>query len=251
VSAPATPPKTTELAPAQQQVAYGQRGVQLANMGELFRFAQAVVQSGMVPRGVDTPQKVMVAIQAGAELGMGPMQALQSYAVIGNRPALMVEPALALVMASGLLEQRSVRFDGEGPTRSCTVQLVRRGGLATEWTYSIEDAKRAGLLSKDTWRQHQDRMLYNRSMGYCLHDIFPDILRGRALVGVDDFEEPARREPVNVTPRVAREPEGPDPLLAQLEPGAPVSQPPALEPEVVPPEASPIEETDDADSATA
>lgn len=249
MSAPAAPSKSTELAPAQQQVAYGERGVQLANMGELFRFAQAVVQSGMVPRGIDTPQKVMVAIQAGAELGMGPMQALQSYAVVGNRPGLMVEPAMALVMASGQLAQRSVKFDGEGETRSCTVELVRRGGLATTWTFSLADAKRAGLLSKDVWRQHPDRMLYARAAGYCLHDLFADILRGRALVGVDDFDPPAAPER-NVTPRAPRaEDPGPDPLLAAIEaPGLP----PALEPEVVHPAASPIEETDDdADSATA
>lgn len=225
-------------------VPYGDRGVILRDLGECFRFAQAVVQSGLAPKALDTAQKVMIAIQSGAELGMPPMQSVSSYAVIGGRAALMVEPALALVMASGQLDQRAVVFSDAGQFRRCTVQLVRRGGLGVEWSYSMEDAKRAGLLSNPNWQKHPDRMLYNRAMGFCLHDLFPDVLRGHAIVGADDDYDGVRE--VNVTPPARAIETGPDPLLAQLEAGATSI---ALELEVEPPEAIPTEESDHARSA--
>lgn len=235
----------TAVALEKAPVAYGQRGVQLTTLDELFRFSQAVAQSGLAPRGMDTPQKIMVAVQAGAEVGLSPMQAVHSYAVINGKPSLMVEPAMALVMASGLLTESSREYTGEGPTRACRVQLVRRGGHSTEWTYSMEDAKRAGVSNKDPWKQHPDRMLYARAAGYCMHDLFPDVLRGHRIGGVDDFEPSGR-----VQVEVLKEPplsapttfSGPDPLMAQIEAG---NTPIALELDVEPREAILIEESED------
>jgi hypothetical protein len=53
---------------------------------EAFRLATALAASGMAPRGIDKPEQIMVAIMAGAELGLAPFQALQSFAVVNGRP---------------------------------------------------------------------------------------------------------------------------------------------------------------------
>lgn len=199
-------------------IGFGQRGLQLLTLDDAFRFSKYVVASGLAPKSYKTAEQVLVAIQAGAEVGFGPMQALQAVAVIGGVPRLMVEPALALVLASGLLAMRSDRCEGEGLKRTAVVALVRKGGLAVERTFSVEDAKRAGLENSNVWRAYPDRMLYARALGYALHDLFPDVLRGmRVAETMDDYgqEEPAVR---SVTPRPAEL--GPDPLALQLESGS-------------------------------
>ena len=43
-----------------------QRGVQLGNLDEAYRFAQAVCRSGLAPKG-DKPESVMVKMQVGKE----------------------------------------------------------------------------------------------------------------------------------------------------------------------------------------
>lgn len=222
MTAPAT---TTAVAPARAAapVAFGARGVQLSSLEDAYRFAKYVSASGLAPKSFRTPEQVLVAVQWGAEVGFSPMQALNSIPVINGRPSIMVEPALALALSSGLLVQRADRFEGEGLLRTAIVGLVRKGGMAIERRFSVEDAKRAGLESKDVWRAYPDRMLLARALGYALKDLFPDVLRGMAVAETLDEFAPVDTEPErNITPRRPAE-LGPDPLLAALEAG-PTSQ---------------------------
>jgi len=250
VSAPAAVPPPSSL-PAKAPpapIAVGARGVELRTLDEMFRFAQAVVQAGLAPRGMDTPQKVLVAIQWGAELGLSPMQSVQGLPIVNGRPRPEVAVALALVMGSGLLEQRHERWEGEGDQRRCVAALVRRGGMAVERSFSLAEAKRAGLTSKDNWKHFPDRMLYARAMGHALNDLFPDVLRGVAPAGSEDFIYDVDPAPLadRLPPRRPAE-QGPDPLLARLEAENathPISQ--AIELELQDErEPAPIEETDD------
>jgi hypothetical protein len=55
---------------------------------ETFRLSEAIHMSGMAPNGFDTSQKVMIAMLAGLEIGLPPMAAVQSVAVINNRPCI-------------------------------------------------------------------------------------------------------------------------------------------------------------------
>jgi hypothetical protein len=58
----------------------------------------------MAPESLDTLEKVMVAILHGLEVGLTPMNALQSIAVINGRPTIWGDGAVGLIRASGLLE---------------------------------------------------------------------------------------------------------------------------------------------------
>ena len=69
-------------------VTAGSHGLQLQDYDQMYRFATAVVKSGFAPKDVKSPEAALVAIQMGAEVGLAPMQALQSVAVINGRPSL-------------------------------------------------------------------------------------------------------------------------------------------------------------------
>jgi hypothetical protein len=123
---------------------------------------------------------VLVAIQMGAEIGLSPMSAVQNIAVINGRPSLWGDAMLALV-----LQHRDcmdvIEDDLNDITKAgkATCIVKRRGRSPTTRTFSIEDAKKAGLWTKQgPWQQYPSRMLQMRARGFALRDAFPDALRG-------------------------------------------------------------------------
>lgn len=155
-------------------------GLVFKRMDDMFRFAKYVQASHLAPKSFDTPEKILVAIQSGLELGMKPMRALQSIAVINGRPSLWGDAALGLVKASGLCECIKETIEGERDDRVAVCVSKRKGDPEElKTTYSVADAKTAGLWGKSgTWTTNPNRMLKYRARGFNLRDNFPDVLCG-------------------------------------------------------------------------
>jgi len=143
---------------------------------QLIQFAESLANSHLVPKSYQGKRDdCLVALQFGAFMGIHPMQALQNIAVINGRPSLWGDAVLALVRASPLCE--SVSEKREGDTAICTVK--RRGEAPQTRTFSVNDARRAGLWSKPgPWRDYPARMLQMRARSFALRDVFPDVLLG-------------------------------------------------------------------------
>lgn len=144
---------------------------------EALTFSKYLADSDMVPKDFKgRPANCLIAMQWGAELGLKPMQAMQNLAVINGRPSLWGDAVIALVRSSPLCEY--VIESDDGNTATCRVK--RRGDPAEQArTFSMEDAKTAGLLSKQgPWTQYPKRMRQMRARAFALRDVFPDVLRG-------------------------------------------------------------------------
>ena len=152
--------------------------VQLRSLDDTWRLAKAIYASGLAPTSFKNEQAILVAILMGCELGLGPMQAIQSIAVINGRPSIYGDTALALVRQSGLLENYAQEFSGEGESKVAIVKIKRKGESPQEFRFSVADAKRAQLWGKNVWAQYPDRMLMFRARGFALRDCFGDVLRG-------------------------------------------------------------------------
>jgi hypothetical protein len=186
-------------------------GLALATFDDAFRFAKMVSQSDFAPKDFrGKPESCLLAIQHGSEVGLSPMQSLQSIACINGRPSVWGDAALALVMSSPVCEYVRETVDGDGDSMVATCEAKRRGyEKATVVRFSVADAKKAGLWGKaGPWTQYSRRMLQMRARGFTLRDAFPDVLRG--LVTAEEAQdypaaEPARepaREPVVVIPKL-------------------------------------------------
>lgn len=155
-------------------------------LDEAAQIAKIIVQSGMAPRGYDRPEKACVAILCGLEVGLTPMAALQSIAVINGTPALYGDGLLAVVRASGLLEdiKESIELDPAGVPLSATCETKRRGEPTwTKHVFTRADAEKAGLWRKQgPWTQYPGRMLAMRARAWALRDKFADALRGMKMV---------------------------------------------------------------------
>ncbi|MBF5006886.1 recombinase RecT [Diaphorobacter caeni] len=143
---------------------------------QAITFSGYLADSDLVPKDFKgKPGNCLIAMQWGAELGLKPLQAIQNIAIINGRPALWGDAVIALVRSSPACEY--VIEESDGKTAICKVK--RRGEPEQFRSYSMDDAKQAGLLGKQgPWSQYPKRMLQLRARAFALRDVFPDVLRG-------------------------------------------------------------------------
>ncbi|KGR44467.1 hypothetical protein [Xanthomonas vasicola] len=175
-----------------------QQGTQIAQPRQQFdlspqtfeqalTFADYLADSDLVPKDFKgKPANCLIAMQWGAELGLKALQAIQNIAIINGRPALWGDSVLAIVRASPLCEYVTESDDGD--TATCRVK--RRGEAEEVRTFSMADAKTAGLLGKaGPWTQYPKRMRQMRARAFALRDVFTDVLRGMAIAEeIMDFQ---------------------------------------------------------------
>lgn len=159
------------------------------SLDEAMRFAEMLAASKLVPSAYkDKPADVLVACQWGAEIGLPPLQALQSIAVINNVPSVWGDAVVGLVRGSGVCEYINQDWDEETKTATCTVK--RKGEPEQVRTFSREDANLAGHMNKDTYKKNLRRMLSIRARTFALRDVFADVLRGlKVAEEVMDYPE--------------------------------------------------------------
>jgi len=148
-------------------------------IGELSRLAHAMVAGGIAPRDV-SPEKAIGIMLAGIEIGMTPIQSLSNICFINGRPTLWGDGVSALLWRSGQLAAAPEEFiEGNGDDRTAVCRLRRKGATGViERRFSMADAKRAGLLSKDNWQKYPDRQLRWRAFSWAARDGFADVLKG-------------------------------------------------------------------------
>lgn len=171
----------------------GKSGFSLApqSLDEAMRFADTMAKSSIVPKDYQgNPGNILVAVQWGAEIGLPPLQAMQNIAVVNGRPSIWGDAMIALVKGSGLLESITEEIDDGQAT--CTVQ--RRAEPPVSRTFTMEDAKRAGLAGKQgPWSQYPKRMLQMRARSWALRDVFPDVLKG-VYIAEEARDMPAEKD---------------------------------------------------------
>jgi hypothetical protein len=172
------------------------------DIDQAYRFAQALAGSGMTPKAFNNdPNKILVGIIAGMEVGLAPFQALQSIAVINGNPSLWGDGALALIQGSGLLVDIEETDDGD----TATCRLVRKDReTPIIRQFSNAMAKSAGLLGKaGPWTQYQARMRQMRARSWAMRDGFPDVLKG---IGIAEEvrDVPANSFSEEAPPRITR-----------------------------------------------
>ncbi len=142
-----------------------------------MRFAEIMAKSTLVPRDyIDKPGNILVAIQKGFEIGLSPMNALESIAVINGRCTLWGDGMLALVQASPAYEWHT---EDESTDQVGVHVIKRKGHKEHRSEFTLQDAQKAGLLGKPgPWQQYTKRMLTLRARGFALRDKFADALKG-------------------------------------------------------------------------
>jgi hypothetical protein len=166
------------------------------NFEEAWKFAEIIAESSLAPKNyANKPGDILVAIQMGTELGLKPMQSLANIAVVNGRASVWGDAVVAICMNHPLFGGLSEVVEGEGGAMVATCTVVRKGMETVVRTFTMAEAKLAGLAGKQgPWTQYPRRMLQMRARGFAVRDAFPDALRG--LVSQ---EEAGDMEPIAAT----------------------------------------------------
>jgi hypothetical protein len=167
---------------------------------QAFRLATALAGSGdMVPKAFQgNPNATMAAIVRGMEIGLAPMQALSSIAVINGRATIWGDAIPALLQRAG--HHIDVDYEGSGDNLTAVATLTRGDtGKVIVRRFGLADAKRAGLLGKQgPWQQYPQRMIAHRARSWAARDGAADALMGLQVAEeTSDYGPDAARD---VTP---------------------------------------------------
>lgn len=156
------------------------------DMTELRAFAKDAAESGFF--GAKNPTQALMIAMSGRDLGLSYTQSLRAFHVVSGRPTLSADGMVAICV--GRRDICAYFATIESSPTSCTVETQRVGNPApARLTYTIADAKTAGLTNKDTWRQHPANMLRARAKAALARDVYPDLLMG--LYDPEELDQPA------------------------------------------------------------
>lgn len=187
---------------------------------ELIRFSEVVCKTNLCPQAYrGKVHEAVAAIMHGAELGLMPMQALNSVAVVNGQTTVYGPTALALVKNQWLWDEskhqeyfrihdEEVKIGDLGPAENWHVELTavcvmgRRDGAPQEGSFSVGQAKDAGLWSRQSkggqsmpWSAYPSDMLMWKARARAMRSVFPGALRGLGVM------QDLQGETIDITPQ--------------------------------------------------
>lgn len=142
--------------------------------------AELLAKSELVPKQfAGKPNDILIAGAMGARLGLDLFSALAGIAVVNGRATLWGDALLAVCQQHAQFGDYQQEVEGDGENMSARVTVTRKGRSPHVETFSVSDAKRAGLWGKQgPWTQHPKRMLALRARAFALRTVFADALAG-------------------------------------------------------------------------
>lgn len=178
---------------------------------ELVRIIKTFMAGGALPKSLDTEPKVIAAWQMAASLNVPPAIAIQNMAFINGTLSIWGQLPKALAEATGQLQDFKLFLIDEecveiclknknlkSPIWAAVCQIKRKDRSWNEYVFSLDDAKKAGLTSKQgPWQQYTAIMLRRRATAMALKFEFPDALMGVSIAEYDSDQAPDLKD---VTP---------------------------------------------------
>lgn len=142
----------------------------------LLDYAEMICGSALLPKHIKTAADAVLIVQRGRELGLTSMTSLQHLYIIDGKVSLPSAIKMGCALASPLCEY--FRCIETTPTQA-TYETQRRGYPEPDrLTYTLAQAKTAGLTGKTNWRNHPAEMLRARASSQLATMVYPDILAG-------------------------------------------------------------------------
>ena len=177
-----------------------------------WQLAEIVVASKLAP-ALTSPEQAFLVLATGHELGLTAMQSIRSIHIVDGKPCLSADLIVALVLKSGKCEFFN---EIESSDKSATWTTKRVNGAETRATFTIDDAKRAGLNGKQNWQKYPAVMLSHRAAAMLARKVYPDVMIG--LYDPEELEQPMQTRPtptVRESPKAATVPEVQDAVFEE------------------------------------
>jgi hypothetical protein len=147
--------------------------------------ASAFHQSGMFPN-LKNEAQAFVLILAGAEMGVGAMEAVQGITLIQGKPTMSANLLASLV-------KRHPRYDyrvQDHSEKTCRIEFFQDGEPSGVSEFTLEDAKKAGLGGNQTWKKYPSALLFARALTQGVRWYAPDVTSSAAYTPEELGAEP-------------------------------------------------------------
>ena len=146
-----------------------------AKYRNLMKFSGELIKTGFLPLALKTPAQVTAVILTGQEMGLAPMYSLRNINIIQGKPCLASELQLTIFIKNG----GKVRWIESTDTKA-VVELTHPNNPQNphQGSFTIEEARNAGLITKDSWKKYPKAMLKARAISSGLRAIAPEIQMG-------------------------------------------------------------------------
>lgn len=146
--------------------------------------AQTFVQSGAMPKSMDTVPKVIVALQAGKEAGMQPLEAINSFYFVNGKVNIYGEMAIAQVLRAG----HKIKW-GECNATTASLTITRGdSGESMSATFTMEMARARGLTSNQVYTKYPENMLKFKAFNSIAKFFVADALHGVPIKEIEEAE---------------------------------------------------------------
>lgn len=165
---------------------------------EEWRVATMALSTGALPKQFKNTAQVMMAFQFLKQHKLPTLVAIRQTTIINDNLSIWGELPLGLVNRSGLMNFFDEYLFDKDYNKICVsnknlnvevfgaVCIVKRKDYTvTERFFTIDDAKKANLWTKDIWKLYPKRMLQMRARSIALKDAFADVLSGIAISEYD------------------------------------------------------------------
>lgn len=163
----------------------------------LYWLAEKLFNAKIFAKEVDSIDRGFAVLLAGDEMGFAPMVSARSLSFVKNKLSLNAEAQVAACMRHSAI---CLYFRLVETTAERAVYETLRAGSPEKVTlaYTIDQAKKANLLSNGTWQSHPAAMLRARCSSALAKAVFPDLVAG--LVDPDEADEIRRVEGIPQIP---------------------------------------------------
>lgn len=148
------------------------------NIEETKALAKELSISNLLPSALrQKPADIVAIVLTGAELGIKPMTALRGMDLIGGQVALRSSLLGAVVQSR--MDICEYLTPIESTDKIATFETKRKGSpKPVIMSYTIEQAKIAGLAGKDNWRKDPQAMLLARCRSRICRAVYADLTSG-------------------------------------------------------------------------
>ena len=158
------------------------------SLRDAMELSKLIADSDLAPKDYrGKPGNVLIAVQMGQEVGLSPMTAIQSIAVINGKPSLYGDVGKAILLSKGFIIEED-DTDVIKKTGAGRCKITRPGHPPCERTFTIDNAKSAGLWGKEgPWTKYKERQLAWRAFWFAARDVAADVLKG--LNGAEEIQD--------------------------------------------------------------
>lgn len=167
-----------------------------------------VFHSAGVFKDVTSEAQAVVKIMAGAELDLPPLYSMQNFYLVKGKIGTSANTLAYLVKRGGKYNYTVTAHDDT----KCVIIFTENNKEIYTSTFTIEDAKKAGLTGNPTWTQYPRAMLFSRALSQGARIACPD-----AIGGVYTKEELDGVEVPMVAPQAVKPPTPTNPPAQAIE----------------------------------